>query len=58
MMGNKKRENNDGLAIGIGIGITFGPAIGLLFKNPATGFSLGLPLGVVIGLCLDRNKKD
>lgn len=50
-----KNSKNYYLSIGIGIGLVFGGAFGILFNNIAIGAGLGMLLGIVIGALIDKN---
>lgn len=52
-----ENSKNYYLSIGIGIGLVFGGALGLLFNNIAIGAGLGMIFGIVIGVLIDKNTK-
>jgi F0F1-type ATP synthase assembly protein I len=57
---NNGDENNQNfyLSVGIGIGLTIGAAIGVIFNNIAIGAGIGMLLGIAIGALIDKNTKD
>ncbi len=56
--GKKQDNQNYYLSLGVGIGLTFGAALGVLFNNIAMGAGIGMLLGIGIGTIRDINTRD
>lgn len=54
---NDNNEYNNRLATYLGLGLCFGTAFGIIFKNLAMCIGLGLCFGVALGSSFDKKDK-